>query len=62
MRTKDLSPYETIFSALIKDGFSEHEAEELLCEVIEDQKGYDNIAERIHKMIEEEIKNPKNWN
>ena len=62
MRMKDLSPYETIFNALIKDGFSEQEAEELICEVIEEQKDYDNVAERIHKMIVEEIKNPKNWN
>ena len=62
MRMKDANPYETIFNALIKDGFSEQEAEELICEVIEEQKDFDNIAERIHRKIAEDVKDPGRWN
>ena len=56
----DYSSYEAIFHALLKDGYSEQEAEELICDVIEDQIDFTNYAEQIHSIIKE-TENPENW-
>ena len=56
----DNSPYEAVFHALLKDGYSEQEAEELICAVIEEQINFTNYAERIHPIIKE-TENPEYW-
>lgn len=56
----DYSSYEAIFHALLKDDYSEQEAEELICAEIEEQIDYTNYAERIHSIIKE-TENPENW-
>ena len=56
----DYSFYEAIFHALLKDGYSEQEAEELICVVIEEQINFANYAERIHSIIKE-AESPENW-
>ena len=45
--------YDIIFNSLIRDGYSEKEAEQLICNVIEDQISFSNFAERIHRIITE---------
>jgi len=49
----DNSPYEAVFHALLKDGYSEQEAEDLICAVIEEQIDFTNYAERIHSILKE---------
>ena len=49
----DNSPYEVVFHALLKDGYSEQEAEDLICAVIEEQIDFTNYAERIHSILKE---------
>lgn len=61
MKNEIIDSYETILNALVKDGYSEEEAEQLICNVIEDQISFSNYAERIHRIIKEEIGNPNNW-
>ena len=56
----DYSSYEAIFHALLKDDYSEQEAEELICVVIEEQINFANHAERIHSIIKE-AESPENW-
>ena len=56
----DNSPYEAVFHALLKDEYSEQEAEELICAVIEEQSDFTNYAERIHSILKES-ENPENW-
>ena len=56
----DYGPYESIFHALMKDGYSEQEAEDLICDVIEEQIDFTNYAEQIHSIIKE-TENPENW-
>lgn len=56
----DNSPYEAVFHALLKDGYSEQEAEDLICAVIEEQIDFTNYAERIHSILKES-ENPENW-
>ena len=56
----DYSSYEAIFHALLKDDYSEQEAEELICVVIEEQINFANYAERIHSIIKE-AESPENW-
>ena len=51
MRT--YTAYQIVFNALIKAGYEENEAEEILCQVIQDQIDYTDFADRIHKIIEE---------
>ena len=58
---KDLTAYQKIFEALINEGYSETEAEELLCQVIQDQIDYSDAADRIHKIFTEQINNKKFW-
>ncbi|MBR0418179.1 MAG: hypothetical protein IJI66_03320 [Erysipelotrichaceae bacterium] len=61
MKSVVLDSYEIIFNSLIKEGYSEEEAEQLICNVIEDQISFCNYAERIHNIIQEEINNPDKW-
>ena len=56
----DYSPYESIFHALMKNGYPEQEAEDLICAVIEEQIDFTNYAERIHSIIKE-AESPENW-
>lgn len=56
----DRNPYEIIFNALLNNGYTENEAEELICEVIEEQIEYSNFAERIHSILCE-TNNSDNW-
>ena len=56
----DNSPYKSIFHALLKDGHSEQEAEELICAVVEEQIDFTDYADRIHSIIKE-AENPENW-
>ncbi len=56
----DYSPYESIFHALMKNGYPEQEAEDLICAMIEEQINFANYAERIHSIIKE-AENPENW-
>ena len=56
----DNSPYEAVFHALLKDEYSEQEAEELICAVIEEQIDFTNYAARIHSILKES-ENPENW-
>ena len=56
----DNSPYEVAFHALLKDGYSEQEAEDLICAVIKEQIDFTNYAERIHSILKES-ENPENW-
>ena len=56
----DNSPYESIFHALLKDGYSEQDAEELLCRVIEEQIEFTNFADRIHLIIKQ-TNNSEYW-
>ncbi len=44
--------YGKIFDALIDAGYSEEEAEQLICDVITDQRDFDNYGERIHSILE----------
>lgn len=53
--------YNKIFNALLNDGYIEQEAEELICQVIHDQKDMDDIADRIHKIIQDEVNNHDKW-
>ena len=48
--------YEKILRALINDGYTEEEAEILICDVIEDQRYFDDVAKRVHKILTEDIK------
>ena len=61
MKNELLDSYEIIFNSLIKEGYSEEEAEQLICNVIEDQIFCSNFAERIHRIITEDINNPERW-
>ena len=47
--------YDKIFNALLNDGYTEQEAESLICQVIQDQKEMDDIANNIHKNLETNI-------
>ncbi len=44
--------YGKIFDALLEAGYTEEEAEQLLCDVITDQRDFDNYGERIHRILE----------
>lgn len=44
--------YDIILNALLNNGYTEQKAEELICQVIVDQKDMDDIASNIHKIIE----------
>ena len=61
MKNELLDSYEIIFNSLIREGYSEEEAEQLICNVIEDQISCSNFAERIHRIITDEIENPEKW-
>ena len=56
----DNSPYEAVFHALLKDGYSEQEAEGLICAVIEEQIDFTDYADRIHSIIKE-AESLENW-
>ena len=43
--------YKTIFDVLLENGYSEQEAEKLICDVIEDQNRFTDYADRIHTII-----------
>lgn len=58
---KEYNPYEIIIGALLIQGYSEEEATSILIEVIEEQKQLDNLGKSIHKLIEKELNDPKNW-
>lgn len=49
----DYNPYDSIYCALLKDGYSENEAEELIADVIEEQLMFTEIADKLHSIIEE---------
>ena len=51
MRTPIKDSYEIIINALLADGYTEEEAEQLICDVIEDQIEFSNFAERVHEII-----------
>ena len=57
MKNKPYDSYDKIFEALLAFGYSGSEAERMICDVIEDQKDFDDIAGRIHKILEEDLKN-----
>ena len=49
-------PYESygkIFDALIEAGYSSEEAEQLLCDMIADQRDFDNYGERIRRILQD---------
>ena len=52
MKNIPYDSYDKIFEALIAFGYNEEEAEQLICDVILDQKDLDNIAQRIHRILE----------
>ena len=56
MKNTPLDSYEVIFEALIAFGYSESEAEQLICDVIEDQRYFDEIQKKVHKILNEELK------
>ena len=51
--------YMIVFDALLEVGYSEEEAEQLLCDIITDQRNYDNYAQRLHNILED-VHSPKN--
>lgn len=53
MKNTPYDSYDKIFYALLNDGYSETEAEQIICDVIDDQIEFTNFAERIHSIIEE---------
>lgn len=57
MKNTPYDSYDIIFDALLDAGYSESEAEQLICDVIEDQKDFDDIAKRIHKILQKDLKN-----
>ena len=58
---KDYEPFKIILDALIKQGYSEDNAATILVDLIEEQKQLDEISSSIHRIIREEIRNPKRW-
>lgn len=56
MKNVPLDSYDKILEALMAYGYSEEESMQLICDVIEDQRDMDNIAERLHKIYKEDIK------
>lgn len=59
---KDYEPFEIILDALMSKGYTEDEAAQLIIDLVEEHKQMDNIAEEIHRIYNEELNNPKNWN
>ncbi len=45
--------YQIIFDTLTDAGYSEAEAEQLLCDVIHDQREFDDYASRIHQILKD---------
>ena len=56
MKNTPYDSYEAIFEALIAFGYSEQEAEQLICDVIEDQRYFDEVQKKVHKILNEELK------
>lgn len=56
MKNTPYDSYETIFEALIAFGYSEEEAEQLICDVIEDQRYFDEVQKKVHKILNEDLK------
>ena len=57
MKNIPFDSYDKIFEALLAFGYTEEESEQLICDVILDQKDLDNVAENIHKILKEDLKN-----
>ena len=53
MKNIPYSSYDIVFNALIEHGYTEDEAEQLICDIIEDQIEYSNFADRVHTIIKE---------
>ena len=51
--------YMIVFDALLEAGYSEQEAEQLIADIVADQRDYDNYADRIHEIVKE-VHSPKN--
>ena len=56
MKNTPIDSYEVIFEALIEFGYSEEQAEQLICDVIEDQRYFDDVQKRVGKIINEDLK------
>ena len=52
MKKTSFNSYDIIFNALLADGYSEEESEQLICDVIEEQIEMNKIAERVHNIIQ----------
>ncbi len=57
---KKINSYDIILDSLMKNGYEETEAEELIAEVIEDQYFFDAVAKVTHYLYMEEAK-PKKY-
>ncbi len=53
MKNIPYDSYEIILEALTDKGYTEVEAELIICDVIEDQIEFSNIADRLHSIIVE---------
>lgn len=51
MKNIPYDAYDVVLDALLDKGYSESEAEVIICQIIEDQKEFDDIAKRIHNII-----------
>ena len=58
-RIDNRTSYMVVFDALIEVGYTEKEAEQLICDIITEQREYDDYADRIHNIVKE-VRSPKN--
>lgn len=56
MKNTPYDSYEAILEALLEFGYSEEEAEQLICDVIEDQRYFDEVQKRVHRILNEDLK------
>ena len=56
MKITPFESYEIVFDALLEKGYTETEAEQIICDIIEDLKEMDNIALKVHSILQEQKK------
>ena len=57
MKNIPYNSYNIVFESLLDSGYSESEAEQLICDVINDQREMDCVSERLHNVYKEEKAN-----
>ena len=57
MKNIPYNSYNIIFESLLDSGYSETEAEQLICDVINDQREIDHVSERLHTIYKKDKAN-----